>query len=120
MSVITYEIKQCQNRKTKITVSCLLLAVRQLACQIQSRPHSVRRCRRSCLRYREKLKLPFDFAFAATEFFFLPVYCNIYNIAILYVLQSVRGHSAVVMTATINGMQKIHPVIYLLFKFNHN
>jgi len=31
------------------------------------------------------------------------------------ILQSVRGHSAIVLTVTINGMQQIHPVIYLLF-----
>jgi hypothetical protein len=37
-----------------------------------------------------------------------------------YILQSVRGHSAIVLTATINGMQEIHPVIYLLFKLSHN
>jgi hypothetical protein len=30
------------------------------------------------------------------------------------ILQFVRGHSAVVLTVTINGMQEIHPVIYLL------
>jgi hypothetical protein len=36
-----------------------------------------------------------------------------------YILQSVRGHSAIVLTVTINGMQEIHPVIYLLFKFSH-
>jgi hypothetical protein len=36
-------------------------------------------------------------------------------------LQSVRGHSKIVLTVTINGMQEIHPVIYLLlFKLNHN
>ena len=29
--------------------------------------------------------------------------------------QSVRGHSAIVLTVTINGMQQIHPVIYLIF-----
>ena len=34
------------------------------------------------------------------------------------ILQSVRGHSAVVLTVTINGMQEIHPVIYLLFKLS--
>jgi len=34
-------------------------------------------------------------------------------------LQSVRRHSAVVLTVTINGMQEIHPVIHLLFKRNH-
>ena len=33
----------------------------------------------------------------------------------LYILQSVRGHSAIVLTVTINGMQEIHPVIYLPF-----
>jgi len=38
----------------------------------------------------------------------------------IYMLQSVRGHSAVVLTVTINGMQQIRPVIYLLFKFSHN
>jgi hypothetical protein len=32
-----------------------------------------------------------------------------------YILQSVRGHSAVVLTVTINGMQEIRPVIYLLY-----
>jgi len=32
-------------------------------------------------------------------------------------MQSVRGHSAIVLTVTINGMQQIHPVIYL---FCHN
>ena len=37
-----------------------------------------------------------------------------------YILQSVRGHSVVVLTVTINGMQEIHPVIYSLFKFNHD
>jgi hypothetical protein len=36
-----------------------------------------------------------------------------------YILQSIRGHSAIVLTVTINGMQEIHPVIYLLFNFNH-
>jgi len=35
-------------------------------------------------------------------------------------LQSVRGHSAVVLRVTVNGMQEIHPVIYLLLKLNHN
>ena len=37
-----------------------------------------------------------------------------------YILQSVRRHSAIVVTVNINGMQEIHPVIYLLFKFSHN
>ena len=32
-----------------------------------------------------------------------------------YILQSVRGHPAVVLTVTINGMQAIRPVRYLLF-----
>jgi hypothetical protein len=32
-----------------------------------------------------------------------------------YILQSVRGHSASVLTVTINGMQEIRPIIYLLF-----
>jgi len=35
-------------------------------------------------------------------------------------LQSVRRHSAIVLTVTVNGMQEIYPVIYLLLKFNHN
>jgi len=35
------------------------------------------------------------------------------------ILQSVRGHSAIVLTVTINGMQQIRPVTYHLFKFNH-
>ena len=43
-----------------------------------------------------------------TAFFNLPVS-----------LQSVRGHSAICLTVTINGMQEIHPVIHLLFKLNH-
>jgi hypothetical protein len=33
----------------------------------------------------------------------------------IYILQSVREHSAVVLTVTINGMQEIRPVIHLLF-----
>ena len=37
-----------------------------------------------------------------------------------YILQTVRGHSAVVLTVIINDMQEIPPVIYLLFKFNHD
>jgi len=35
-------------------------------------------------------------------------------------LQYVRSHLAVVLTFTINGMQQIHPVIYLLLKLIHN
>ena len=35
-------------------------------------------------------------------------------------LQSVRWHSAFVLTVTVNGLQEIHPVIYLLFKLSHN
>ena len=35
-------------------------------------------------------------------------------------LQSVRRHSAIVLTVTVNGMQETHPVIYLLLKLNHN
>jgi len=35
-------------------------------------------------------------------------------------LQSVRRHSAIVLTDTVNGMQEIHPVIYLLLKLNYN
>jgi hypothetical protein len=38
----------------------------------------------------------------------------------VYILQSVRRSSANVLKVTINGIQEIHPVIYLLFKFNHN
>jgi len=34
--------------------------------------------------------------------------------------QSVRRHSAIVLTVTVNGLKEIHPVIYLLFKLNHN
>jgi hypothetical protein len=34
-----------------------------------------------------------------------------------YILQSVRGHSALVLTVTVNGMQEIRPVMYL---FNHD
>jgi hypothetical protein len=36
-----------------------------------------------------------------------------------YTLQSVRGHSALVLTVTMNGMQEIHPMICLLFRFSH-
>jgi hypothetical protein len=32
-----------------------------------------------------------------------------------YILQSFRGHSAIVLTVNVNGMQEIHPVIYLRF-----
>ena len=35
-------------------------------------------------------------------------------------LQSVRRHSAIVLTVTVNSMQEIHPVIYLLLKLNHS
>jgi len=35
-------------------------------------------------------------------------------------LQSVRRHSAVVLTVNTNGMQQLHAVIYLLLKLNHN
>jgi hypothetical protein len=34
-------------------------------------------------------------------------------------LQSVRRHSAVLLTVTINSMKEIHPVTYILFKLNH-
>ena len=34
-------------------------------------------------------------------------------------LQSVRRHSAIVLTVTTNGMYKMPPVIHLLFKRNH-
>jgi len=50
-----------------------------------------------------------------------PVYINCIKLKVsppplpVYILQSVRGHSAVVLTVTINGMQEIHPVIYFLF-----
>ena len=31
-------------------------------------------------------------------------------------LQSVRRHSAIVLKVTTNGMQELHPVMYLLFE----
>ena len=46
-------------------------------------------------------------------FFLFPLYIYIY--IYIYILQSVQGHSAIVLTVTINGMQEIHPVIYLIF-----
>ena len=36
------------------------------------------------------------------------------------ILQSVRRHSAIVLTVSVNGVQQIYPVIYLLLKLNHN
>jgi hypothetical protein len=58
-----------------------------------------------------------------------PKYCyhyvldpHCYNSRIVYlnfptsiILQSVRGYSTIVLTVTINGLQEIHPVIYLLY-----
>jgi len=35
-------------------------------------------------------------------------------------LQSVRKHSAIVLPVAVNGMQQIHPVIYLLLELNRN
>ena len=35
-------------------------------------------------------------------------------------LQSVQRHSAIVLTVTVNGMQQIHPVIYLLLTVTVN
>ena len=36
------------------------------------------------------------------------------------ILQSVRGHSAILLPAIINGVQEIHPVICFLFKFSND
>jgi hypothetical protein len=35
-------------------------------------------------------------------------------------LQSVRRHSAIIWTVTVNDMQEIHPVIYPVLKLNHD
>ena len=46
-------------------------------------------------------------------------FCKVFFLLSPRMLQSVRRHSAIVLTVTINGMQEIHPVIHLLFKRSH-
>jgi len=37
------------------------------------------------------------------------------HLGIILINNQIDAHSAIVLTVTINGMQEIHPVIYLLF-----
>jgi hypothetical protein len=41
-------------------------------------------------------------------------YCSYFSTLQVYIFKFVRGHSAIVLMVTINGMQEMHPVICLL------
>jgi hypothetical protein len=45
--------------------------------------------------------------------------CNLFIVS-PKLLQSVQRHSAILLKVTNNGMQEIHPVIYILFKLSHD
>jgi len=70
-------------------------------CERASKQLCFRACLCWCFQVKHKNKIYFVMIFFPP----LPV----------YILQSVWGHSAVVLTVTINGIQEIHPVIHLLF-----
>ena len=53
-------------------------------------------------------------------YIYLFIFIYIYIYPSQYILQSVRGHSAVVLTVTINGMQRYIQCYISYFKFNHN